>query len=296
MIRSMTGFGEASTQSGGVHYFVEVRSLNSKYFKAVIRLPEEFQALEAEIESSLRHVVTRGAVTVTASCSDASASAAHDINHHALNRYIEQMRQASQVAQGQATIDVAALLSLPGVLQRPANEEQRHDAARRAFLPTLEKACAALQTMREVEGRSLLNELNKQRDVIAALLVTVTERAPLVAEEYQRRLKTRIESMLADAGIKAEPVEIIKEVAAYAERTDIHEEISRLRGHIEQYSELLSGDAARPVGRTLDFLTQEMLREANTIASKSPDATVSRAIIEVKGAIDRIKELVQNVE
>ena len=102
--------------------------------------------------------------------------------------------------------------------------------------------------------------------------------------------------MLENAELKAEPADIIKEIAAYAERTDINEEISRLGGHIEQFGLMIEEDGSRPVGRTLDFLSQEMLREANTIASKSPDADISRAIIEVKGAIDRIKELVQNVE
>lgn len=292
----MTGFGEASSQVDGVHYFLEIRALNSKYLKAVIRLPEEFQGLEAEIEGELRRLVTRGTVTVTATCTDASESAAHDINHRALERYIEQIRRVPMIASGEITFDAASLLALPGVLQPPANEEARLEKSRAIFHDLLARATRNMTTMRQTEGRGLLEELSRQRDLMADRLALVAARAPAVAEEYARRLTARIEQMLQQAELKVEPVEMIKEIAVYAERTDINEEISRLKGHIEQYSELIGTTDPKPVGRTLDFLTQEMLREANTIASKSPDSQVSRAIIEVKGAIDRIKELVQNVE
>ena len=141
MIRSMTGFGEASAQSAGAHYFVEVRSLNSKYFKAAIRLPEAFQGLEAEMETALRRRVHRGTVTLTGTCTDTSESAAFEVNHLALQRYVEQIRKTPVVASGQMSIDVGALLALPGVLQPPANEEARLHRARAAFLPLLDKAC-----------------------------------------------------------------------------------------------------------------------------------------------------------
>src|SRR5262249_10029351 len=117
-----------------------------------------------------------------------------------------------------------------------------------------------------------------------------------VVLEYEKRLKTRIETMLKESDVRVDAVDLIREIAAYAERTDIAEELHRLEGHLVQFAELLAGADDRPVGRTLDFLAQEMLREANTIASKSPDAGISRSIVEVKGAIDRIKEQAQNVE
>ena len=295
MIRSMTGFGEASAQQDGVHYFVEVRSLNSKYFKAAIRLPEAYQGLEAEMESALRRRVHRGTVTLTGSCTDTSEAAAFEVNHLALERYIEQIRKAPMVAKGSVSIDVAALLALPGVLQPPANEEVRLHKARAAFLPLLNKACDGLQAMREVEGKALREDLLRQRDLIATLLAKISERAPTVVAEYEARLQSRIQTLLKSADLRVDPVELIREIAVYAEKTDIAEEIQRLTGHIEQFSQL-QDESDKPVGRTLDFLSQEMLREANTIASKSPNADISRAIVEVKGAIDRIKEQVQNVE
>lgn len=292
----MTGFGEASAEHDGLHYFVEVRSLNSKYFKAVIRLPDEIQGLEAELDAVLRRRLSRGTVTLTCTCTDVGATAALEVNERALARYIEQVRRVLPAAGAGASLDIAALLALPGVLQPPTNEEERIARARAAFLPLVERACDGLLAMRAREGDALREDLLRQHGLIAGRLAAIEHRAPGVVAEYERRLKARIDQMIADAGLSLEPVELIKEIGVYAERTDIAEEITRLKGHLEQFTGLVAGADGRPIGRTLDFLTQEMLREANTIASKSPDSEISRAIVEVKGAIDRIKEQVQNVE
>lgn len=296
MIRSMTGFGEASTERDGTHYFLELRALNNKYFKAVIRLPNEFQGLEAELESKLRERLTRGTVTLTGSCTDATASAAHQINANALDRYIQQLRALPLVASGEVRLDVQALLALPGVLQPPANEEERLARARSAFTGLLDKAMLGLLAMREREGAALVGDLLSQDAFIAERLALIAARAPDVVGEYERRLRQRIDQMLRDAGVQVQPVDLIREIAVYAERSDIAEEIKRLGGHLEQFRDLLQGGHTRPLGRTLDFLAQEMLRETNTIASKSPDAPISRWTVEIKGAIDRIKEQAQNVE
>jgi len=296
VIRSMTGYGEASLQEKGVSYFLEIRSLNSKYFKAVIRLPEEFQGLEAEIETELRHRLNRGSVFLTARCTDVSEEAAYDINEKALARYIEKIRKTPITGAGELKIDVAALLGLPGVLQPPVNEEERLEKARKALLKLLDKACDGLTKMRDREGKALLEDLLAHRDIMADRLRLIKERAPATVLEFEKRLRARIDSLMTDAGLKFEPVEIIREIAIAAERTDINEEISRLGGHIEQFSQMLGREDAQPIGRTLDFLSQEMLREANTIASKCNDSEIARGIVEVKGAIDRIKEQVQNVE
>lgn len=296
MIRSMTGFGEASRHSDGVHYFVEVRSLNNKYFKATIRMPEEFQGLEAEMESELRKRLSRGTVTLRASCTDSSAQAAHEINHRALQHYIDMIRQTESVKNGELTIDIGSLLALPGVLQQPTNEEGRLRAARTAFRDLLAEAVAHLISMREREGLMLKADLLDQQRLIAERLTRLRERAPKSSVEYEQRLRARIDALLAGSGISAEPAELVREVAIAAEKTDIAEELTRLAAHIDQFSELLSLEEDRPIGRTLDFLSQEMLREANTIASKSQDSEISRLTVEIKGAIDRIKEQVQNVE
>lgn len=296
MIRSMTGFGEASAQVGGVHYFIEIRTLNNKYFKATIRLPDAFQSLEAEIESRLRERISRGTITVNARCTDASEAAAYDINTKALGHYVDQLSKLPQVASGLLKLDVGSLLQLPGVLQPPPDEEDRLDHARAGFLPLLDKAVESLMAMRQREGKVLVDDLRQHQGIIADRLRIVTDRAPGVVADYQLRLRSRIETMLKEAEASLEPGDLIREIASYAERTDIAEEIKRLGAHLDQFEDLISSQDARPIGRTLDFLTQEMLREANTIASKSPDAAISRATVEIKGAIDRIKEQSQNVE
>jgi uncharacterized protein (TIGR00255 family) len=292
----MTGFGEANRHADGVHYAVELRSLNNKYFKATIRLPERLQILEAELEAALRHRITRGSVTLVASFADTSASAALDINHQALDRYVEQLRASAAIGAGQVPLDLAALLALPGVLQQPANDESLLHRARKVLLGLVDEACTHLISMRNREGSLLMEELLGHRGVIADRLGRIKEQAPRVIAEYESRLRLRMQEMLREAQLTVEPVELIREIAVYAEKTDIAEEVSRLSGHIDQFSDLLHGAENAPVGRTLDFLAQEMLREANTIASKSPDSLISRMIVEVKGAIDRIKEQVQNVE
>lgn len=295
MIRSMTGFGEASAQIDGVHYFLELRSLNNKYFKAVIRLPEQYQGLEADMEARLRKRLDRGTITLSGSCSDDSANAAYEINVKALQRYIDQLKALPQ-GEGSLKLDLGALLNLPGVLQPPGDEEARLHGARKAFAQLLEKASDSLIEMRKREGGVLREELLSHRQFIAMRLAHIAERAPIVVADYEKRLKTRIDSMIAEAEISIEPGDLIREIAVYAERTDIAEEIARLNAHLDQFGELLTSADERPLGRTLDFLAQEMLREANTIASKSPDAGISKHIVEVKGAIDRIKEQAQNVE
>ena len=296
MIRSMTGFGEASAHIDGAHFFLEVRSLNNKYFKASIRLPDDLQGLEAPLEAILRRKLARGAITVTARCSDASESAAHEINHQALSRYIDQLGKVRQIQSGKATFDAAALLNLPGVLQSPTDNQEAHDRARHALSDLLDKALVDLVIMRQTEGEALAQDLMKHHKVIVDRIAIIAERSPEVVEEYHQRLRSRVEKMLQNVGAAVEPGDLIREVAIYAERSDIAEEIARLSGHMEQFKLLVTGDSDEPVGRTLEFLAQEMLREANTLASKSSDADLSRCAVEIKGAIDRIKEQVQNAE
>ncbi|HYF15566.1 MAG TPA: YicC/YloC family endoribonuclease [Phycisphaerales bacterium] len=293
-VRSMTGFGEASATQGGAHYFIEIRSLNNKYFKSTVRLPEQVQGLEAEIEQRLRDRLARGTITVNARINDSGETAAYEINTKALSRYIEQIRRVPQLA-GESP-SLSALLGLPGVLQPPSDEEARFETARAAILPLLEKACDGVLAMREREGRVLVEDVRQNLALIAKRLEQVTGRAPAVVADYELRLKNRIETMLREADHAVETGDLIREIAAYAERTDIAEEIKRLSAHLDQFEELLAGSKGKPIGRTLDFLSQEMLREANTIASKSPDAVISRNIVEIKGSIDRIKEQVQNIE
>ncbi len=296
MIRSMTGFGDASATKGGIYQALEIRSLNNKYLKVVVRLPEDLQPLEAILEAHVRRKLSRGAVTITSKVVDTSEAAAHEINTEALQSYLEQLQQVPEVQAGALRVDVASLLDLPGVLQQPTDEVQRLERLKESLIVLLDQACEQLVVMRDREGERLLEDLMTHHAVITERLATIQGRAPQVVAEYQDRLEERIKTLLANKGVAFEPAELIREVAIFAEKSDIAEELNRLQGHMDQFVDLLSDDDDRPTGRTLDFLAQEMLREANTIASKSSDSLISRLTVEMKGAIDRIKEQVQNVE
>jgi uncharacterized protein (TIGR00255 family) len=295
MIRSMTGFGDASANVNGTFYGVEVRSVNNRYYKAQVRLPDELQGLEAEIDSAVSKRLSRGSIIVTVRYVDTSANAAAQINTNAIQRYLEQLLAVPGLEHDSTRVDLGALINLPGVIISETGEE-RMRGARSVLIGLVNDACDKVEAMRAREGRTLLDDFDKHCRVIAQHLAVIKERVPATVQLYQERLRQRMQSLLSDLGAAVREEDLIREVAIYAERTDIAEEVARLEGHLAQFSEIISSEGGEPSGRTLDFLAQELLREANTIASKCLDVEISRRIVEVKGAIDRIKEQAQNVE
>ncbi len=293
MIVSMTGFGDAVAERSGTHYAVELRSLNNRFFKPVIKLPDQLSGLEPEIETLLREKLGRGSITYVLKMRSDSAEAAYHINTGALTSYLKQLESVKGL-DGKLHIDLATLLTLPGVCQEPRDESdeiERHGPIVRDI--TL-KSIVKLIAMREREGRALFDELMKHANVIASSLSEIQKRAPFVIEDYHKRLSTRVNQLLQKAELQLNQSDLLREVAVFAERADIAEEIQRLTSHLGAFEQACRND--EHAGRKLDFITQEMLREANTIASKANDATIAKHIVEIKGAIDRLKEQVQNVE
>ena len=293
MIVSMTGFGDATAEKAGVHYAVEIRSVNNRFYKPVIKLPETLGGLEPELDSMLREKLGRGSITYILKMRLDSADAAYRINAAALQAYVDQL-QAIKGLEKLVRIDLGSLVQLPGVCQEArddTDEIERHGATIREVSA---KAADKLLTMRQREGQSLFTELMKHAGVIASALAIIQQRAPSVIEDYHRRLQLRVNQLLSKAELRVSEPDLIKEVAVFAERADIAEEIQRLTSHLGAFEEACRTDDH--AGRKLDFITQEMLREANTIASKANDATIAKGIVEIKGAIDRLKEQVQNVE
>ena len=197
MIRSMTGYGEASAHIDGTHFFVQIRSLNGRHFKASVRLQEEFESLEAELESRLRKNISRGSVTLKASCTDDTEQAAGEINCKALDKYVEQLSQSKHVASGRVTIELGSLLDLPGVVQPPADEGERIGRVREVFAKLTDQACAGLVKLRISEGQMLAEDLTKQLSLIQHHLAEVKERAPDVVKDFETRLMARIDELLA---------------------------------------------------------------------------------------------------
>jgi uncharacterized protein (TIGR00255 family) len=293
MIVSMTGFGDASAERSGTHYAVEIRSLNNRFFKSVIKLPDNISGLEPEVETLLREGLGRGSITYILKMRSDSAEAAYHINTHALSAYLEQLQQIRGLG-STVSIDLASLVQLPGVCQEPRDETdeiERHGGVVRELTSI---AITKLAAMRAREGQSLMADLLKHSKHIASYLAQIEKRAPTVIDDYHRKLTQRVNLLLSKAELQVNQADLLREIAVFAERADISEEIQRLTSHLEAFEHACkTGEHA---GRKLDFITQEMLREANTIASKANDAEIARHIVEIKGAIDRLKEQVQNVE
>jgi uncharacterized protein (TIGR00255 family) len=293
MIDSMTGFGDATGERDGTHYAVEIRSLNNRFFKPIIKLPENVSGMEPEVETILRRSLSRGSITYILKMRVDSAEAAHHINVPALKAYLEQLRSVKGLDR-LVTIDLANLMQLPGVCQEPRDETDEIARHGDTIRQLTDQAISRLAAMRNREGIALLADLLKHTRVITEQLAIVAGRAPGVVDEYHRKLTQRVNLLLSKAELSVNQADLLKEIAVFAERADVSEEIQRLRSHIDAF-EHASRDEEH-AGRKLDFISQEMLREANTIASKSNDALIARAIVEIKGAIDRLKEQVQNVE
>jgi uncharacterized protein (TIGR00255 family) len=293
MIVSMTGFGDATAERDGTHYAVEIRSLNNRFFKPVIKLPDNLSGLEPELETVLREKLGRGSVTYVLKMRLDSAEAAYHINIPALQAYVEQLQSVPGIGR-LVQIDLAGLVQLPGVCQEPRDESDEIDRHGGIIRDLTLKAIEKLQAMRQREGKTLFTELLKHIAVIAAELKRIAARAPLVVEDYHKRLQQRVNQLLAKAELRVNESDMIREVAVFAERADIAEEIQRLTSHLGAFEEAATKDDH--AGRKLDFIAQEMLREANTIASKANDAAIARSIVEIKGTIDRLKEQVQNLE
>ena len=291
MLRSMTGFGSVSNRKDGVSYQVELRAVNNKFYKSTIRLPETLQSLEAEIDAHVSKSFARGSITLSVKYVDTSEHGTATINTESLQHYINQIKEIDDALQ----VDVGRLLSLPGVLTSDSDEDIVA-RLRPTVTALVSEACDSAVEMRKREGKVLQEDLEDLLSIVSEQLSHIKERAPEIVAEYQSRLRQRMENLLSEIGKTVAQEDMLKEIAIFAERTDIAEEISRLDGHIEQFKELIDGSDQDPIGRTLDFLAQEMLREANTIASKCLDGESNRRIVEVKGAIDRIKEQVQNTE
>lgn len=293
MLRSMTGFGSAEGEVDKVRYVVEIRSVNNRYFKAAIKLPEGFAAAEPEIEKLLRDGLSRGTVMLSVRLRVAGEMSAFPVNTEALRRYVEQLRLLAVEADPTLRIDLGTLLQLPGVCE-PPEMSKLWQRTRGGMMDLIDQAVGRLQEMRRREGQDIRADVVKNIEAIEQHLAAVAERAPTVARDYCARLAERTRTLTGEAGLQIDEDVLAREVALFAERCDIAEEIARLRGHLEHFRHDLDGGG--PVGRKLEFIAQEMLREANTIAAKANDVEISRAVVEMKTAIDRIKEQTQNVE
>jgi uncharacterized protein (TIGR00255 family) len=293
VLLSMTGYGEAHHQSERLSLSIELRALNNRYLKVSVRAPEPYNLLESEFEKVVRRTVRRGTIQIHLRCERQPTPQDFRINATALRSYLGQL-QALEAELGSGDSLLAPILALPGVVPEPGNITLARGEEWPLLEGVLEEALARLQSMRQEEGRAMAQEFLEYRDQVAAQLAQIRQRSPEVVASYRDRLHERVRNLLAELDIEIDRSELIKEVSIFAERSDIAEEVVRLASHLDQFQEIMN-EPESP-GRKLEFLTQEMFREANTIGSKASDVAISRHVVEIKGTLEKIRELVQNVE
>ncbi|MHB8901387.1 MAG: YicC/YloC family endoribonuclease [Thermoguttaceae bacterium] len=294
MLLSMTGYGESQTQEERLAVSVEVRCINSRYVKLSVRSTEGYGCLDGKIEAIVRERIRRGTIQVNLRIERAASAEDYRLNEDVLNGYRSQLKKIQEDWGNHQPIDPQQLLLLPGVVNETTLVADDVTEEWPIVEKTLVRALDGLDAMRSEEGKVMAADLVVNLDVIRAALDEVELRAPLVVEAYRGRLNERIGRVLAELNATLEPADILKEVSLFADRSDISEEIVRLRSHLDQFRGIM--ESAEPSGRKLDFLTQEMVREGNTIGSKANDVQIARHVIEIKSAVERIREMIQNVE
>lgn len=299
MLLSMTGFGEARGSGAGFNATVEVRAVNNRHLKVTVRGSDPYPLLESELEKTVRRSVRRGTIQIQIRVERGSKFADLRLNTGVLAGYLTQIRAAcAEAGTPELAASVASgVLELPGVAPEPGLSSGPPEDEWPIVEQTVEAALKKLDVSRKTEGRAMADELLALHRTLGTELGRIREHLPTVTGDYQKRILDRVRQAVADAGVAIQPEHLIREIALFADRTDVSEEVSRFTAHLVQFDELVrNGGGADGAGRRLEFVLQEMGREANTLGSKAGDVVISRHVVEVKATLEKIRELVQNVE
>lgn len=289
MPKSMTGYGRGDFSIGNDTFAVEVKSLNHRFIDMNLRMPERFYPLENRMREEIKGRFSRGSFSVFLTSVSMEAPQLK-LNIQAAKLYLDAAAELKKEFGIKSEIDAGALLKLKDVFSL----EKKGPASESDWTPlkeALDKAFAQLEDWRKKEGENLKADLLQRLDSLEGLVFHVEARAPKTLEAYKERLKEEIEKLIKD---KVDEARILLEAAMFAERTDINEEIARLKSHLDMFRKFLKFD--EPVGKRLDFLCQEIGREVNTIGSKANDIKITQTVIEMKGDVEKIREQVQNIE
>ncbi len=297
MLLSMTGFGEARTQTDTLAAAVEVRAVNNRHLKVTVRGSDPYPMFEAELEKVVRRHVRRGTLLVNVRVERPGKAGGLTLNTVVLANYLGQIRAACLEAGTPefAAPLLAGALALPGVAPESARAGAPPEDEWPVVEKTLEDALRKLDGMRREEGRAMAAELLHHHRHVKDQIELIRQHLPAVTADYRQRLLERVRLAVADAGVVVEPDHLVREVALYADRTEVAEEVTRLTAHLDTFEAIVKKDDDGP-GRKLEFVIQEMGRETNTLGSKAGDVTISRHVVEVKATLEKIRELVLNVE
>ena len=292
MVKSMTGYGRAVETVNGREFTVEIRSVNNRYLDCTVKLPRSFSFAEEAVKAAVKAAVSRGKVDVYITVrSETEADVQVTLNKPVVEGYLAAMRQmvAEYGVADDISVSVLSRMSDVFVVDKPKADE---DQLKADLLSVVDKALAAYDQMRITEGLALENDLRSRAATILELVAQVEELNPKTVSDYRKRLEEKMREVLENKSI--DESRILTEAAIFADKVAVDEETVRLRSHLEQMDAMLSGTGG--IGRKLDFLLQEMNREANTIGSKCSDVALARIVVEIKAELEKIREQTQNIE
>jgi uncharacterized protein (TIGR00255 family) len=292
MVRSMTGYGRVQQTVDGLNILFEIKSVNHRFFDFSSRIPRVYGYIEDKLKAYLQNYISRGKVDVFMTIDAVGgADAQVKLNYGLAQSYIDALRELQEkygLVNDISVSTIARYSDIFTVIKPPDDEERVWNAVK----TVADKALAGFVTMRKAEGERLKQDIVARARVIDALVDRVEKRSPETVEEYRQKLTDRMTEILADAAVDEN--RILLEAAIYADKVSVTEETVRLKSHLKQFEIMLDGDD--PVGRKLDFLMQEMNREANTIGSKVSDIEIAGIVVEIKAELEKIREQIQNLE
>ena len=293
-MKSMTGYGRGECAQDGFKVTVELSSVNRKQAEVSVTLPRELELLESQVRDAVNRCVARGRVNVRVSlhAGEGKISARNHLNTGLAKAYATELAKLAKSLKLAGPVTLDQVLRAPGVFQTDEELAESED-----LWPAVEKALTqglnALLKMREREGAHLAKDLSARIGVMRSAVEKVQQQAPVTAENYRKNLLERIKAAGIE-NIAPDDERLMKEIVLFADRSDISEELTRLQSHFQQFADCAK--AKEPVGRTLDFLAQEINREINTIGSKANDAVISREVVTLKAELEKFREQAQNVE
>ncbi|ADL12963.1 YicC/YloC family endoribonuclease [Acetohalobium arabaticum] len=294
MLRSMTGYSQAQVEIEGYEIIVEIKSVNHKYQKIYLHIPDHFSPLEPKLKEIIKSRVGRGKVNYNLEIKNKEeAEVKVSINQTTATEYIDSLKRLKDKFDLTGELNINLLTQFDDILE-VEEIKQNVEGLWPEIKEATKEALVDFIEMREKEGNKLLADLAARAESIESLIEKIEDRIPEMVDKYKAKLEDRLEELLTDAEVNEE--RLANEVVIMADKSDVTEELVRLKSHIEQFEETLELDVAEPVGRKLDFIAQEMHREINTVGSKINDSEISNYVIDLKSEVDKIREQVRNVE
>ena len=291
-MKSMTGYGRARQVLHGLTVTVELRAVNHRYLDCTVKAPRQFGFLDDAVKKAAAARIARGKTEIYVSVETGEGGdLSVTVNHALAERYLTALRELSEKYGLRDDVTVMSLAKMPDVLGSE-RIEQDADELTQDVLTVFSEACDGFDQMREREGEKLAEDVRSRAAVIETLVTEVEKRSPERVAEYREKLLARMREVLE--GTDVDETRIVTEAAIYADKTAVDEETVRLRSHLQQLDGMLNEE--KPVGRKLDFLVQEMNREANTIGSKANDVSMAQTVVNIKSEIEKIREQIQNIE